>query len=111
MTIDLKERVYLFSRVSALVQEELGIYAAAACEFVTTLENALNVNPEEHLDIVIEAVCHAKGIPTKESYSCENLSYSDKTELKQIVQKCMNAVGVTSVQQSVIMSGVDAILD
>lgn len=108
MNVNSKERVYFCSRVSTLAQEKLGM--VRAIEFTEKLKNALNVNPQEHTDVVMVAVMQAKGIPTKVSYSCKNFSFSDKTELKQIVQKCMVAGGVPSVQQSVIMSGVNEIL-
>jgi len=108
MNINSKERVYFYARVSTLAQEKLGLFGAI--EFTEKLKNALSVNPQEHTDVAMVAVMQAKGIPTKVSYSCQNFSFSDKTELRQIVQKCMVAGGVPSVQQSIIMSGVNGIL-
>ncbi len=98
-----------YARVSTLAQENLGMLGAS--EFTVKLQNALNIDPQQHLDVVMVAVCQAKGIPTKESYSCENFSFSDKAELKQIVEKCMVASGVSSIQRSSIISGVNRILD
>lgn len=109
MNLDSKERVYFFSRVSTLALKKLGVIGAN--EFTEKLQNALNVNTQEHKDVVMVAVMQTAGcIPTNVSYSCKNFSFSDKTELKQIVQRCMVAGGVPSVQQSVIMSGVNEIL-
>ena len=108
MNINSKERVYFYSRVSTLAQEKLGIIGAI--EFTEKLKNALSVDPQEHLDVAMVGVMQAKGIPTKVSYSCKNFSFSDKAELKQIVQKCMDAGGVASVQQRYIMEGVNEIL-
>ena len=108
MNINSKERVYFYSRVSTLAQEKLGMFGAI--EFTEKLKNALSVNPQEHTDVVMVAAMQANGIPTKVSYSCKNFSFSDKTELRQIVQKCMTTGGVSSVQQSVIMSGINEIL-
>ena len=108
MNINSKERAYFYSRVSTLAQEKLGM--SGAIEFTEKLKNALSVNPQEHTDVVMVAVMQANGIPTKVSYSCKNFSFSDKTELRQIVQKCMTTGGVSSLQQSVIMSGINEIL-
>lgn len=108
MTINSEERVYFYARVSTLAQQELGMMGAI--QFTGKLQDALNVNPEDYSDVVIVAVCQAQGIPTKVSYSCSNFSASDKSELKQIVQKCLVAGGVPSVQQNVIMIGVASIL-
>lgn len=115
MTLNTEERIRFTFFISSLVWLKTGPFANATTEFRDKIISAMNVNlaqDEQTIALAITSLCGMYDTPSEEIQSmCKRFSSSDKTELKQIVKKCLVASGVPYEVQIEIMSIVNNLLD